>query len=89
MLFGMRGGLMTGPKAEARALMRVRRNFELIFPAWKGVETPYGWSGMVCLARNQMPFVGKLPQSENLYASLCYHGNGVAMGSYCGALIAD
>lgn len=89
MLFGMRGGLMTGPKAEARALMRVRRDFELIFPAWKGVETPYGWSGMVCLARNQMPFVGKLPQSENLYASLCYHGNGVAMGSYCGALIAD
>ncbi len=89
MLFGMRGGLMTGARAEARALMRVRRDFEMIFPQWKRVETPYGWSGMVCLARNQMPFVGKLSQSGKIYASLCYHGNGVAMGSYCGALVAD
>jgi len=89
MLFGMRGGLMTGPAAEARAIKRVRRDFETMFPAWTHVEIPYTWSGMVCLARDQMPFVGQVPGQQGLFASLCYHGNGVAMGSYSGALIAD
>jgi len=89
MLFGMRGGLLTGPKAEKRAIANVRRDFEAMFPAWKHVETPFAWSGMVCIARDQMPFVGPVPNRQGMFASLCYHGNGVAMASYCGALIAD
>lgn len=89
MLFGMRGGLMTGEGAEARAVRRVRQDFDAMFPAWQNVETPHGWSGMVCLARDQMPFVGAVPGEPGLFASLCYHGNGVAMGSYAGALVAD
>lgn len=89
MLFGMRGALMTGPAAEARAIANVRREFEQFFPAWRHVETPYGWSGMVCLARDHMPFVGEVPDNKGMYASLCYHGNGVAMGTYCGALAAS
>ncbi|SFS87140.1 Glycine/D-amino acid oxidase [Sulfitobacter marinus] len=89
MLFGMRGGLMTGPAAEARATAQVRRDFEQFFPAWRHVETPYSWSGMVCLSRDHMPFVGGLPGNKGIFASLCYHGNGVAMGTYCGALAAN
>ena len=89
MLFGMRGGLLTGPTAEKRAISNVRRDFETVFPAWKNVETPFGWSGMVCIARNQMPFVGQVPDNNGMFASLCYHGNGVAMGTYCGALAAN
>lgn len=89
MLFGMRGGLLTGAAAEKRAIRNVRHDFEAIFPGWKHVETPFAWSGMVCIARDQMPFVGPVPNEDGMFASLCYHGNGVAMGSYCGALIAD
>jgi glycine/D-amino acid oxidase-like deaminating enzyme len=89
MLFGMRGGLLTGPAAEKRAIANVRRDFEVMFPTWRHVETPFAWSGMVCIARDQMPFVGPVPKREGMFASLCYHGNGVAMGSYCGALVAD
>jgi len=88
MLFGMRGGLMTGPRAEAKAVQRVRQDFDAMFPAWRDVDAPYSWSGMVCLARDQMPFVGAVPGQRGLFASLCYHGNGVAMASYAGALIA-
>ena len=89
MLFGVRGGLLSNPRSEARALARARRDFDRMFPAWRGVETPHGWSGMVCIARNRMPFVGEVPGHEGMFASLCYHGNGVAMGSYSGALVAD
>ena len=89
MLFGVRGGLASSPGSEARALRRARKDFEHMFPAWRAVQTAHGWSGMVCIARNRMPFVGAVPQHSGFFASLCYHGNGVAMGSYSGALIAD
>lgn len=88
-LFGMRGGLLTGAAADARAAARIRADFERMFPAWRGVETTHGWSGMVCLARDMLPFVGAVPDHANLWAGLCYHGNGVAMGSYSGAVLAQ
>jgi len=88
-LFGMRGGVFTGAAAEAKAAQRIRNDFERMFPAWAGVETTHGWSGMVCLARDLLPFVGEVPKHSGLYAGLCYHGNGVAMGTYSGALLAQ
>jgi glycine/D-amino acid oxidase-like deaminating enzyme len=88
-LFGMRGGLRTGAKAEARALVKIRSDFEAMFPAWKEVETTHNWSGMVCVARDLLPFVGPIPQQQGFFAGMCYHGNGVAMGSYSGALLAQ
>lgn len=89
MLFGVRGGLMANAGSEGRALRRARADFDAMFPAWREVETPHGWSGMVCIARDRMPFVGPIPGAEDVFASLCYHGNGVAMATYCGALLAD
>lgn len=88
-LFGMRGGLLTGSAAEARAAARIRRDFEEMFPAWSAVETAHGWSGMVCVARDMLPFVGAVPDTNGLWTGMCYHGNGVAMGSYSGALLAQ
>ena len=88
-LFGMRGGILSSPRVEAVALARVRRDFEAMFPAWSGVDAPFGWSGMVCLTRNETPFVGAVPDRPGLYAALGYHGNGVAMGSYTGKLLAE
>ena len=87
-LFGMRGGLHSSPVAEARARARNRRDFEAMFPAWAHVESPFAWSGMVCLARNRVPFVGPVPDHPGLFAGMAYHGNGVAMGSWSGSLLA-
>lgn len=87
-LFGMRGGLTSAPGSEARARRRSRRHFEQMFPAWAHVESPYAWSGFVCLAANGTPFVGALPENPGVLAGLAYHGNGVAMGTYCGMLLA-
>ena len=88
-LFGMRGGLMASARAEAGITARARRHFEQMFPAWKGVETPYGWSGMVCFSANRVPYCGAIPGLPGAFAGFAYHGNGVAMGSYTGALLAD
>ena len=88
-LFGMRGGLLTGAKAEARAALKIRADFDAMFPAWRDVETAHSWSGMVGLARDMLPFVGAVPEHRGLWAAMCYHGNGVAMGTYSGALLAQ
>jgi len=89
MLFGVRGGLMSNPASEARAISRARADFDGMFPAWRHIETSNAWSGMVCIGRDRMPYVGPVPGEPGFYTSLCYHGNGVAMASYCGALLAD
>jgi len=88
-LFGMRGGLTSSPRSEARIRALLRRHFDTLFPAWRQVETTHCWSGMVCLSRNLVPFVGVVPEHPGLFAGLCYHGNGVAMGSYAGAVLSD
>ena len=89
MLFGVRGGLLANPGSEARAIKRARADFDVMFPAWRDVETPHAWSGMVCIARDRMPFVGEIPDTPGMFTAMCYHGNGVGMASYSGALLAD
>lgn len=88
-LFGMRGGLRSTPASEAGIRRLIRRDFEAMFPAWREVETPFYWSGMVCLARDMAPYCGPVPGMPGVFAGFAYHGNGVAMGSYTGALLAD
>ncbi|WP_146347484.1 NAD(P)/FAD-dependent oxidoreductase [Phaeobacter marinintestinus] len=88
-LFGMRGGLMSSPSAEHAARKRTRADFDKMFPAWRAVPSTHTWSGMVCLARNRVPFVGPVPEQPGVFAGLAFHGNGVAMGSYSGRLLAD
>ncbi|MBR9841789.1 MAG: FAD-binding oxidoreductase [Rhodobacteraceae bacterium] len=88
-LFGMRGGLRTSSKADQGVRHLIRRDFERMFPAWRGVETPYYWSGFVCFARGLTPFAGPVPGQDGMFAGFAYHGNGVAMASYSGAVLAE
>ncbi|EBA17099.1 hypothetical protein RSK20926_09017 [Roseobacter sp. SK209-2-6] len=88
-LFGMRGGLLSSPSAEEGIRIKLRRDFEALFPRWRHVQSTHIWSGMVCLSRNLTPYAGPVPGQPGMLAGLCYHGNGVAMGSYSGRLLAD
>lgn len=88
-LFGMRGGVFSSASAEAAAQAKVAQDFRKMFPAWANVAISHAWSGMVCLARGRVPFVGPVPGTRNVLAGFAYHGNGVAMGTYAGQLLAD
>lgn len=87
MLFGSRGGLLASASSEQRARARVLRDFTKMFPEWSDVEITHYWSGMVCLSRDFTPFAGEVPDAPGLWAAMCYHGNGVAMGSFAGHLV--
>ncbi len=88
-LFGMRGGICQSQGVEAGLRRRIRRDFERMFPAWASVETPWFWSGLLCLSPSLTPFAGEIPGHAGLFAGYAYHGNGVAMGSYVGRGLAD
>ena len=88
MMFGMRGSVSAAPQARERMRQAARRDFERMFPEWAKVETPDFWSGLACLTNNLVPFVGAVPNTSGLYAAFGYHGNGVAMATYAGRLIA-
>ncbi len=87
-LFGMRGGLLSSPKAEAAIRTQVQRDFKRMFPAWSEVDVTHIWSGMVCMSRDLVPFVGPVPGQAGMFAGFAYHGNGVAMGTYSGRALA-
>ncbi|MEL6464892.1 MAG: FAD-binding oxidoreductase [Pseudomonadota bacterium] len=88
-LFGMRGGLRSGVAAERAARAAVERDFRAMFRAWSEVEVTHAWSGLVCLSRDFVPFVGAVPDMPGVFAGFAYHGNGVAMGTHAGAVLAD
>mmetsp|Transcript_22846 Transcript_22846/g.38082 ORF Transcript_22846/g.38082 Transcript_22846/m.38082 type:complete len:440 (+) Transcript_22846:1795-3114(+) len=88
-LIGMRGGLQASPRSEVQARIALKRSFHRMFPAWAQVDITHSWSGFVCLARHQLPFVGEVPGHPHLLAGFAYHGNGVAMGNFAGRILAD
>ncbi|MEC3861791.1 FAD-dependent oxidoreductase [Mesobacterium sp. TK19101] len=88
-LFGMRGGLRATPGAEAAIRRKIRADFHTMFPAWQDVEITHDWSGLVCLMPTLVPYVGPVPDMPGVFAGLGYHGNGVAMGSHSGVILAD
>ncbi|MGB0504963.1 MAG: NAD(P)/FAD-dependent oxidoreductase [Pikeienuella sp.] len=88
-MFGMRGGSSLSPRADAKLARLIRSDFEKLFPAWSHVETDYRWTGLLSLARDKAQYVGPLGDWPNAWTAHSYHGNGVAMGSYSGKLLAD
>ncbi len=88
-LFGMRGGLRATPAAQAKINRKIRRDFNKMFPAWAHIDITHEWSGLVSLMSDLVPFVGPVPDHPGLFAAMGYHGNGVAMSSYCGHLLAQ
>ncbi|GGG81846.1 oxidoreductase [Salipiger pallidus] len=88
-LFGMRGGLTATPRATRAISARIRADFQAMFPGWCDVRIDHEWAGLVCLMPDLVPFAGAVPDHDGLFAGMGYHGNGVAMGSHTGVILAD
>ena len=84
----MRGGIRADAAAQAEMRERTEADFHAMFPMWQGVETPFFWSGLACLSRDLTPYAGPIAGIENAWTALAYHGNGVAMATWSGKLLA-
>ena len=88
-LFGMRGGLFSSAKWDARMHRTIRQHFERMFPAWAHIDTPYSWNGLLSLSRDMTPYCGPIPEMPGAFTALSFQGNGVAMASHAGTIVAD
>ncbi len=89
MLFGLRGGTGYSDADRAKARTQARMDFDRFFPQWRHVETPYFWSGLVCLTRDLLMKTGAIQGMDNAWISLGCQGSGVAMCSLSGRRVAD
>jgi glycine/D-amino acid oxidase-like deaminating enzyme len=87
-LFGGRGGTDASATGDAAYRPILTDAFHTLFPAWRDVEVTHYWRGNVCLARDRVPYVGALDEKGSVWTAIAYHGNGVAMGSWCGRAVA-
>lgn len=89
MMFGMRGGTNLRPRDQAVMQSRIRQDFDRIFPAWRHVETPHFWSGLVCVNRSRIAYVGAVPGYDHVWTAHAYQGSGLAMGTWSGNALAE
>lgn len=89
MLLGMRGNVRATPRAAQSHRAALRAHFEALFPAWRGVDTAYHWSGLACMMRDRLSYIGPVPQMPGVFTGLGWHGNGVAMATEAGARLAQ
>ena len=87
-LFGGRGGTDASDYGDTAYRPLLTQAFKELFPAWAGVEINHYWRGFVCLSHDLVPYVGALDEKKTVWTALAYHGNGVAMGSWCGRAVA-
>jgi glycine/D-amino acid oxidase-like deaminating enzyme len=88
-LFGSRGGTSGSAAERDRRLAEMRQRLGQMFPAWKDVEITHFWNGLVALAADLTPHIGRLTDDPTVFYGLAYHGNGVATGTWSGRTIAQ
>lgn len=88
-LFGARGGVDAAPSTVPAMRADLVRHFHRMFPAWRDVQITHFWRGLVCLARDLVPHVGRLPDDPTVIHAFAYHGNGVSMGTWSGRAAAE
>ncbi len=66
----------------------VTRPMEKIYPFLKGIKIDYAWGGKLAITMNRLPFFKTL-NNESIISAQGYSGQGVALSSFSGKLIAD
>ena len=87
-LFGGRGGTDASNAGHEPQRQRLVAHFHELFPAWANVEITHYWRGFVCLTADRVPYVGPLDDRKSVWTSIAYHGNGVALATWSGRVMA-
>ena len=86
LLFG--GGENYSQELSNNIIPIVTKPLEQIYPFLKGVKIDYAWGGKLAITMNRLPFYKEMNQGKVLSAQ-GYSGQGVALASYAGKVIAE
>jgi glycine/D-amino acid oxidase-like deaminating enzyme len=79
--------LEVGTGARQQIAVAHRCALAIRFPMLRQVPFEYTWGGVMGVSFNGMPYFGQL--ADGIFAAAGYNGVGVALGTICGALLAD
>lgn len=65
----------------------VRKHMLAVYPQLEGTPIDYGWGGTLAITVSRMPYFAKI--SENVLSASGYSGNGVAMATMAGKIMAE
>jgi gamma-glutamylputrescine oxidase len=85
LLFG--GGESYGGRDLSNVAEIVRPHIERVFPQLKGVAIDHAWGGRLAITMPRLPHLGRL--TPNAYFGQGYSGQGVAIATLAGKLIAE
>lgn len=85
LVFG--GGETYGARDADDAERLVRPCIERVFPRLAGIGIPYAWGGRLAITMPRLPHVGR--SAPNVYFAQGYSGQGVAIATLCGKLVAE
>ncbi len=85
LIFG--GGETYGAKDAGDAERFVRPCIERVFPHLKGIGIDYAWGGRLAITMPRLPHIGRL--APTIYFAQGYSGQGIAIATLCGKLIAE
>jgi gamma-glutamylputrescine oxidase len=85
LLFG--GGESYGGRDLSNVREIVRPHIERVFPQLKGVRVEHAWGGRLAITMPRLPHVGRL--LPNTYFAQGYSGQGVAIATLVGKLLAE
>jgi gamma-glutamylputrescine oxidase len=85
LIFG--GGESASPPDEGRIAAIVRARIRRVFPELRDSAIDFAWSGRIAFTASRLPHVGRIAGS--LYFAQGYSGQGVAISTHMGRLIAE
>lgn len=97
LLLGSRGAITENAKNNERVRTELLAAIGKKFPALKGVQADYFWSGWVALTMDSMPRIysttsamaGEAASAGTISYAMGYNGSGTTAAVYCGRLLAD
>ena len=88
LLLGARGNPVGDPAGAEQTFASMKRSIASMWPGLADIEFEHQWRGLVCLAMNFRPSIGRMPEDPSIYFGYGYHGVGVSTASWSGRELA-
>ena len=88
LMIGGRANHNGNPDGAEKTFAELKNTIREMWPRFSNAEITHQWRGLVCLARNLRPSIGRMPEDDSVYFAYGYHGNGVNAATWSGRELA-
>ena len=87
-MLGGRANHIGDPAGAEQTFSQLKQSITRMWPQFAGIEYTHQWRGLVCMALNLRPSIGRMPEDKSVFFAYGYHGNGVNSATWSGRELA-